>query len=188
MKRKISYANEEEFKTLCPGCEFEVVGMNSKFKATSEPFVDSKTGELSILAGKTVVSYRNEIFVVKEADKGKVFNVDVCDVKTLAYALYQMDWKIRNRITPQDEIDAMKEYLKIYPPEKFTAANPPDETFDEWLQKHGYEGRFYHSYEYFMENFYENSFYVEALLSGTNQIEAYRKSLKEDKEEDELCM
>ena len=186
MRRKIKYADEEQFKTLRPGCKFEVVGMSGYFTATSEPFVDEETGDLSILAHGVTVSYKNNIVVTQEADEGKTFSLDVRDVKSLCYKLYQLDWKEKYRITPADEITAMKEYLKIYPPEKFTAANPPDETFEEWLPKHGYEGRFYHSYEYFLEHIYSNSFYIESILAGTNQIESYRKDRdKREEEKDE---
>lgn len=187
MGRKIEYANEEQFKTLRPGCKFEVLGMSGSFTATSEPFIDEMSGDLSILARGVTISYKNSLVVTQEADEGKIYNVDVRDVKSLAYKLYQLNWKEKNRITPSDEIEAMKAYLKVYPPEKFTVANPPDETFDEWLPKHGYEGSFYHSYEYFCEHVYNNSFYIESLLAGTKEVENYRKdliSLREEKIEE----
>ena len=97
----------------------------------------------------------------------------------------QLDWKGKNRITPQDEADVMRSYLKIYPPEKFTAANPPDETFEEYLWKHGYEGKFWHSYEYFCENIYTHAPYIAEILYGTGHFEEYRKEMsgaKDDKE------
>ena len=186
MGRKIGYANEEEFMTLKPGARIEVQGINgSYFIVSSEPFIDEETGELSILAGRTTISYKNDITVTKEADEGKVFDVDVTDLKSFCYKLYQLDWKGKNRITPQDEADVMRSYLKIYPPEKFTTANPPDETFEEYLWKHGYEGKFWHSYEYFCENIYTHAPYIAEILYGTGHFEEYRKEMsgaKDDKE------
>ena len=185
MKRKIEYGNEEQFKSLKPGTHIEISGMNGAYYiVSSEPFVDKTTGDLSILAGRTTISFRNKITVIKEPDEGKVFDVDVVDLKSFCYKLYQLDWKGKNRITPQDEADVMKEYLKIYPPEKFTTANPPDETFEEYLWKHGYEGRFWHSYEYFCENIYTAAPYISEMLCGTGHFDEYLKETSNRDEKD----
>ena len=178
MLRKIEYADEEQFRSLKPGTKIEISGMNGAYYViSSEPFIDKDTGDLSVLAGGTLISYKNEIFVTAEPDEGKTFNLDVTDIRSFCYRLYQYDWKSKNRITPQDEADVMKAYLKVYPPEKFTIANPPDQTFEEYLAEHGYEGKFWHSYEYFCENIYPVEHYIAEIMYGLDRMDDYRKDL-----------
>lgn len=102
----------------------------------------------------------------------------VNDIRTLCYNLYIMDWKKDHNITIDDEVAAMKSYLKEYPPECFTEANPPELTFDEYLMERGFNGEIYACYEEFLDNEYCDEEYIESLLTGISG--KYLKQYKKD--------
>ncbi len=107
---------------------------------------------------------------------------EVTDIKSLCYNLYVFDWKKEHNITSDDEIAVMKRYLKEYPPECFSKANPPEQTFDEYLEEYGYNGELYVCFDEFLDNEYEDEEYIQYLLSGTNLYPSYLKSFEDDYE------
>ena len=95
-----------------------------------------------------------------------MFSVPVKDLRTLCYSLYQLDWKKRHNITPEVEEKAIKSYLEEYEPKDFTNAEPPAQTFQEYLDEVGYDGEYFVCFEEFLECEYQDHDYIMELLSG----------------------
>ncbi len=96
------------------------------------------------------------------------FTPEIHDLQTLIYGLYQLDWERQHNITVDDKVAVMKEYLEVYPPECFTAANPPDQTFDEYFFEVGYNGSLYVCFDEFLDAEYHDEEYVSFLLKDMN--------------------
>ena len=107
-------------------------------------------------------------------------SVPVKDLRTLAYALYQLDWKKSHNITPEDEEKVIKEYLEEYEPKDFTNAEPPAQTFDEFLEERGYGGELYVCFDEFLDSEYQDREYIEYLFSGMDEkhLAEYEKDIE----------
>ena len=105
---------------------------------------------------------------------------EVNDIRSMAYKIYQFDWKAAHHITPEREIKMIKEYLEENRPESFSVATPPDQTFDEFLKEMGYQGELYVCYEEFLENEYQDEGYIQYLFDGMTPeyFEEYKKDLE----------
>ena len=90
----------------------------------------------------------------------------VADLKSMLYELYKLDWKASHNITPERETMILKDYLNLYPPECYTKANPPEQSFEQFLEEMGYQGELYVCYDEFLECEYKDVRYVKFLLEG----------------------
>lgn len=87
------------------------------------------------------------------------------DIRKLCYELYKIHWKKCHMITPEREMDSLKNYYE----ESWTESY----TYDEYLFENGYNGALYVCYEEFCEAEYRDGKYMRELLDDDNLIKKY---------------
>lgn len=88
-------------------------------------------------------------------------------ITKLCYELYKIDWKRSHGITPQIEMDSIKDYY-----DGLVDADS-DYNYDDYLNEFGYSGELYVCYEEFCENEYLDWKYMIWLLDNEQLIEMY---------------
>ena len=106
--------------------------------------------------------------------------INISNIRNMCYVLYQLDWKVSHNITPEREIMVLKDYLALYPPQCYSKANPPEQTFEQFLEEMGYQGELYVSFEEFLDCEYKDIGYIKYLLKDLeNHLPEYEKDLYE---------
>jgi hypothetical protein len=94
------------------------------------------------------------------------------NIKQIAYERYKLDWLSRHGFSLSDLIKEVGEYME-----------ESDEdivcSFDMWEHDCGFDGEIWVCFDEFLENEYQDIFYMMHLLSVDESIE-YRKDIEED--------
>lgn len=94
-------------------------------------------------------------------------------ISKLCYELYKVDWKHCHMITPEREMDSIKDY------HEGLVGNDTDYTYNDYLEEFGYDGELYVCYEEFLDAEYMDEDYICSLLDNEKLIAMYRKDRKE---------
>lgn len=89
------------------------------------------------------------------------------NLTNLCYELYKVDWKRSHGITPEIEMDSIKNYYE------YLANTDSDCTYDDYIFEFGYDCGLYVCYEEFCENEYLDWKYMIWLLDNEQLIEMY---------------
>ena len=103
-------------------------------------------------------------------------------ISRLCYELYKVDWKHSHMITPDREMDSIKDYYEMLLNE-----HDSDEffyTYENYLEDVGYSGELYVCYEEFCEAEYLDRDYIHSLLNNESLFAVYQKDMLVSQEQD----
>lgn len=88
-------------------------------------------------------------------------------LRKMCYELYKIDWKHSHMITPEIEMDTIKDYYEGL------IDNDTDYTYNDYIEEFGYDGMLYVCYEEFCETEYRIRPYICGLLDNQDLIKLY---------------
>ena len=99
------------------------------------------------------------------------------DISQLCYELYKIDWKYSHMITPERQMDSLKNYFedaRYFPDGEYS--------YNDYLEEHGYDGELYACYDEFCETEYLDKEYIEHLLDNEKLFAVYCADINDSTE------
>lgn len=92
-------------------------------------------------------------------------------ISKLCYELYKIDWKHSHMITKDREMDSIKNHYEVF------INNETEYTYNDYLEKFGYDGELYVCYEEFLNAEYLMEDYIKELLDNDDLFMMYLEDL-----------
>ena len=93
-------------------------------------------------------------------------------IQRLCYELYKIDWKRSHMITPDVEMNMLKDY------HKGMVDDLEEYSYDDYIEEFGYNGELYVCFEEFLDAEFRDEEYMSSLLEDNELITVYRMSLR----------
>ena len=95
-------------------------------------------------------------------------------ISKICYTLYKEDWKRSHMISREIEMDCIREYYECF------LENNKTFSYNDYIERFGYNGELYVSFQEFLYNEYLDKEYVYYLLQNEKLKALYEKDLEND--------